>query len=231
MKKFFALLLMLALLLSLAACGGSVAPAPLAPANPIVGTWDLAPGQDRDPGYLIISLESDGSGYFKTISPYLEYDPNLDDYVPRTMIFYTPGAWEGNTILWDGEEFGTYTLDGDDMIVTTSDKTYRYVRVGDVSKSDPLKPGTYRLIQTTPHEGNAPSPDDSSGAQELSFLFNRDGTGSFTRGDETASLTWDKHFLYFDGNYFGNRRLFYSYDGAHLTVSCPKSSMILVADD
>ena len=78
MKKFFALLLMLALLLSLAACGGSETPvsggsetptggeAPAQqPAAGPAGTWTLSESGDPEyaPGQITLLLDEDGFGY------------------------------------------------------------------------------------------------------------------------------------------------------------------------
>ena len=112
MKKLFSLLLILALALSLAACGGSEAPAGgEAPAqqpaaNRPAGTWTLSESGDPEyaPGQITLLLDEDGFGY-QAITDF------SDDYAYQD---YLELRWSEGSIILDGVG-GVYLLQGDSL--------------------------------------------------------------------------------------------------------------------
>ena len=209
MKKFFALLLMLALLLSLAACGGSETPvsggsetptggeAPAQqPAAGPAGTWTLSESGDPEyaPGQITLLLDEDGFGY-QAITDF------SDDYAYQD---YLELRWSEGAIILDGVG-GVYLLQGDSLTFTWEGVTSTYVRSGTVSA--PLTPpaGSYTSYMVL--EEGEEYPDDS-----FALTLNADGTGSYFGHGEELPMTWNRYFITLDGNqsfyyvygYYGN---------------------------
>ena len=211
MKKFFALLLMLALLLSLAACGGSEAPVSggsetpaggetpaQQPAAGPAGTWTLSESGDPEyaPGQITLLLDEDGFGY-QAITDF------SDDYAYQD---YLELRWSEGSIILDGVG-GVYLLQGDSLTFTWEGVTSTYVRSGTVSA--PLTPpaGSYTSYMVL--EEGEEYPDDS-----FALTLNADGTGSYFGHGEELPMTWNRYFITLDGDQY----FYYIWDGSQLTV-------------
>ena len=209
MKKFFALLLMLALLLSLAACGGSETPvsggsetptggeAPAQqPAAGPAGTWTLSESGDPEyaPGQITLVLDEDGGGYV-SITRF------KDDFVYSD---YLELRWSEGAIILDGVG-GVYLLQDDTLTFTWNGVTSTYVRTGGVPAVSAPQAGAYTSYVV--YEEGEEYPDDS-----FALTLNADGTGSYFGHGEELPMTWNRYFITLDGNqsfyyvygYYGN---------------------------
>lgn len=212
MKKLFALLLMLALLLSLAACGGSEAPvsggsetpaggetpAQQPAANRPAGTWTLSESGDPEyaPGQITLLLDEDGFGY-QAITDF------SDDYAYQD---YLELRWSEGSIILDGVG-GVYLLQGDSLTFTWEGVTSTYVRAGGVPAVSAPQAGTYTSYMVL--EEGEEYPDDS-----FALTLNADGTGIYTGHGEELPMTWNRYFITLDGDQY----FYYILDGSQLTV-------------
>ena len=213
MKKLFSLLLILALALSLAACGGSEAPAGgEAPAqqpaaNRPAGTWTLSESGDPEyaPGQITLLLDEDGFGY-QAITDF------SDDYAYQD---YLELRWSEGSIILDGVG-GVYLLQGDSLTFTWEGVTSTYVRTGGVPAVSAPKAGTYTSYMVL--EEGEEYPDDS-----FALTLNADGTGSYFGHGEELPMTWNRYFITLDGD----QSFYYVYDGSQLSVFDGEYQIIL----
>ena len=213
MKKLFSLLLILALALSLAACGGSEAPAggeapeqQPAAAGP-AGTWTLSQSGDPEyaPGQITLLLDEDGFGY-QAITDF------SDDYAYQD---YLELRWSEGSIILDGVG-GVYLLQGDSLTFTWEGVTSTYVRTGGVPAVSAPKAGTYTSYMVL--EEGEEYPDDS-----FALTLNADGTGSYFGHGEELPMTWNRYFITLDGD----QSFYYVYDGSQLSVFDGEYQIIL----
>ena len=221
MKKLFSLLLILALALSLAACGGS-APAdshtvqdPAAtfvPAAPVsaVGTWTLRDSGDPAyaPGQVSLVLDENGGGY-RSVTQF------KDDFVYAD---YMELRWSEGSVVIDGVG-GITLLEGDTLTVTWNGVTSTYVRTG--LAPAPLTPPACSYTSFAVYEELEEYPDDS-----FRLLFNADGTGTYTGHGQDLPMTWNRYFITVDGE----ESFYFVYDGSQLSVFDGEYQIILAAD-
>jgi predicted small lipoprotein YifL len=231
MKKLFSLLLTLALLLSLAACGaaGPVSPAADGAAGQTgespagdqpgqssagqsgpVGTWTLSEAGDSTyaPGQVTLVLDEDGGGY-QSVTQF------KDDFVYND---YLELRWSEGAIIIDGVG-GVYLLQGDTLTLTWNEVTSTYVRASDAPS--PLAPAPGSYTSTVVYEEGEAYPDDS-----FSITLNADGSGSYTGNGDTLPLTWNRYFITLDGD----QSFYYVFDGSQITLYDGEYQIVLAAD-
>ncbi len=217
MKKLFSLLLALALILSLAACGaaGPVAPAADGAADQTgaspaedqpgqssagqsgpVGTWTLSEAGDSTyaPGQVTLVLDEDGGGY-QSVTQF------KDDFVYND---YLELRWSEGAIVIDGVG-GVMLLQDDTLTFTWNGVTSTYVRQGGVPAVAAPQAGTYTSYVV--YEEGEEYPDDS-----FALTLNADGTGTYFGHGEELPMTWNRYFITLDGDqsfyyvygYYGN---------------------------
>ena len=239
MKKLSALLLVLVLILSLAACGKS--PASDDPATSVPeesGSADNetppSPSSDDPAGEV---PEEDGSAGIETPAPSasgiweiittdedelytitmtLEFGENGMGYVREQHVPTQGPAFTiyypvswTDTAITAYGESFSYTWEADSLTVETDNGTYVFTRIGDAEKRIPLQPGTYSLVSMIMN-----GQDWTARNRSTTVTVNEDGTGVSEKGDHTATFTWDAYFITFDED---GKQYYYTFDGMTLT--------------
>ncbi|MBR3473654.1 MAG: hypothetical protein IKH34_01150 [Oscillospiraceae bacterium] len=214
MKKLLVLLLTLAMILALAACGGGKdpvsggtspvsggetvpsAPQPT-PAGP-VGKWTLSESGDPAyaPGQITMVLDETGSGY-QAITQFKENFSYMD---------FTELRWSEGAIFLEGKG-GAFLLQGDTLTFTWDGMSSAYVRSG--TADTPLAPASGSYSSYVVYEEGEEYPDSS-----FSITVNADGSGTWFSYGETHPMTWNRYFFTVDGD----QSFYYLYDGSQLKI-------------